>query len=74
MEYVNPWYVGKLSKKRLKLPQKFESQQIILINTGSRIKSIAIEIFEGPYTIIPLEYKQSSYHVKMDMVGLLHAF
>ena len=46
----------------------------MLTNTGSRIKSIGIENTEELSTFVPPEYKQSSYHIKMDAFVLVHAF
>ena len=47
-----------------------EDKQIMLTTTGSSTKSINIESSEGPYTVIPPEYKQSSYHESNGYVWL----
>ena len=39
-----------------------EDNQIILTATGLSIESIDIESSEGTHTVIPSEYKHSSYH------------
>ena len=58
--------------------KKVEVGKIILRSTDNvdtyRIESIDIETSEGPYKVIKPEYKQSSYHVKIDMFGLVHIF
>ena len=62
MKYINPWYAKKHPKKQKKMAEDSEDKQIMLTATGSRIESIDIESSEGPYTVIPSKYKQSSYH------------
>ena len=42
----------------------------MLTATESRIESIDIESSEGPYKVIPPEYKQSSYHESNGCVWL----
>ena len=49
-------------KNKKKMAEDSEDKQRILTATGSMIGSIDVESSEGPYKVIPPEYKKSSYH------------